>query len=304
MDEKVLDIVEKLKTSQGRSGIGILPILDANEFMGEMRIVKGEEELHNMRQACEISAQGHITAMKKIRPGMSERQVQALLQYEFLNRGAARDGYNAIVASGNAATTLHYNFNDKPCRDGDLLLIDAGAEFNYFSGDITRTFPVNGQFKKAQLEVYNHVLTIQKQMIDMVKPGVPFRQFHETAAELLTDAMLDLGLLSGRRADIISSRQHMKYYPHGLGHYLGMDVHDAGRYVLPNGEPRPIEVGMTFTVEPGLYIPLHDTSAPAEFRGIGVRIEDNVLVTSQGCEIMSKSAPKEVTDLEKIVGKG
>ena len=140
-------------------------------------------------------------------------------------------------------------------------------------------------------------------MIEMVKPGVPFKQFHDTAAELLTDAMLDLGLLSGRRADIISSRQHTKYYPHGLGHYLGMDVHDSGKYYL-NGEPRPIEIGMTFTVEPGLYIPLHDTSAPAEFRGIGVRIEDNVLVTSQGCEIMSKAAPKEVSDLEKIVGKG
>ena len=303
MDESVLSVLENLKRSQGRSGLGLISLHDADELIGEMRLFKSEEELHNLRNACEISAQGHISAMKKIRPGMSERQVQAILDYEFLNRGAARNGYNPIVASGNAATTLHYNFNDQPCRDGDLLLIDAGAEYHYYSGDITRTFPVNGQFKKAQLEVYNHVLRIQKQMIEMVKPGVPFKQFHDTAAELLTDAMLDLGLLSGKKSDMISSGQHRKYYPHGLGHYLGMDVHDSGKYIL-NGEPRPIEPGMTFTVEPGLYIPAHDHSAPVEFRGIGVRIEDNVLVTSTGCEIMSKSAPKEVADLEKIVGKG
>lgn len=302
-DHQVLNVLEGLKRAQGRSGLGLLPIHDADEFLGEMRLFKGEEELHNLRTACEISAQAHLTAMKKIKPGMSERQVQALLYYEFLNRGATREGYNFIVASGNAATTLHYNFNDQTCRDGDLLLIDAGAEYNYFSGDITRTFPVNGQFSKPQLAVYGHVLEIQKKMIEMVKPGVPFRQFHEKAAELLTDAMLDLGLLSGRRTDIISSNQHRKYYPHGLGHYLGMDVHDAGRYVL-NGEPRPIEPGMTFTIEPGLYIPANDSSAPAELRGIGVRIEDNVLVTANGCEVMTKSVPKEVSDLEKVIGRG
>ncbi len=303
MDETVLSIVETLKRSQGRTGQGLMSLHDADEFLGEMRIIKGEEELHNQRQACEISAQGHISAMKKIRPGMTERQVQAILQYEFLNRGSAREGYHSIVASGNAATTLHYNFNDQPCRDGDLLLIDAGTEYNYYTGDITRTFPVNGQFKKAQLEVYNHVLNIQKEMIEMVKPGVPFKQFHDKAAELLTDAMLDLGLLTGKRAEMISSGQHRKYYPHGAGHYLGMDVHDTGKYVV-NGEPRPIEPGMCFTVEPGLYIPAHDQSAPAEYRGIGVRIEDNILVTSTGYENMTKSAPKEVSDLEKIVGKG
>ncbi len=303
MDQKVMGVVESLKYSQGRTGLGLISIHDADEFLGEMRVIKSSEELHNLRMACEISAQGHLSAMKSVRPGMSERQVQALLQYEFMSRGSARDGYYPIVASGNAATTLHYNFNDQPCKDGDLLLIDAGAEYNYYSGDITRTFPVNGKFKKAQLEVYNHVLNIQKQLIEMVKPGVPFRLFHEKAAELLTDAMLDLGLLSGRRADIISAQLHRKYYPHGMGHYLGMDVHDTGRYVVGSkGEPRPIEEGMTFTVEPGLYIPAADTSAPAEYRGIGVRIEDNVLVTSTGCEIMTQSAPKEVDDLERLIG--
>ncbi len=291
MDDTVLSIAESLRRTQGRTGLGLLSIHDADEFLGEMRVIKDEVELHNLRTACEISAQGHISAMQKIRPGMSERQVQAILQYEFLNRGAAREGYNFIVASGNAATTLHYNFNDQPCRDGDLLLIDAGAEFNYYTGDITRTFPVNGQFTKPQSEVYNHVLNVQQKIIDILKPGVPFRQLHEMGTELLTDAMLDLGLLSGRKADIISSGQHRKYYPHGIGHFLGMDVHDSGKYFL-KGEPRPIEAGMTFTVEPGLYIPAHDTSAPAEFRGIGVRIEDNILITANGHEVMTKSAPK------------
>jgi Xaa-Pro aminopeptidase len=307
LDEKVFGVVESLKSHYGRSGLGLVNILDADEFMGQMRVVKGEEEIQNMRMACEISAQGHLSAMKKIRPGMTERQIEAILQYEFLNRGAAREGYTAIVASGNAATTLHYNFNDQPCRDGDLLLIDAGAEFHYYSGDITRTFPVNGRFTKPQLEVYNHVLDVQKKITDMTKPGVPLRKLHEVAAELLTDAMLDLGLLSGKRSDLISANQHRKYYPHGLGHYLGLDVHDAGKYVKSmsaSEELLPLEAGMTFTIEPGLYIPANDTSAPAELRGIGVRIEDDVLVTATGCEVMTKSAPKEVADLEKIVGKG
>jgi Xaa-Pro aminopeptidase len=303
MDSHVLNALEKLKRSQGRTGLGLLPIHDADEFLGEFRLFKSEEEAQNLRMACEITAQAHLMAMKKIRPGLTERQVQAILSYEFLNRGAAREGYNYIVASGNAATTLHYNFNDQPCQDGDLLLIDAGAEYNYFSGDITRTFPVNGRFSRAQLLVYNHVLEIQKKLIEMVKPGVPFRQFHEKAADLLTEAMLDLGLLTGRKADIISSKQHQKYYPHGVGHYLGMDVHDAGRYVL-GAEPRPIEAGMAFTIEPGLYIPAHDTSAPAELRGIGIRIEDDILVTPNGCEIMTHSVPKEVADLENIIGRG
>jgi Xaa-Pro aminopeptidase len=303
MDKKVLAIAEALKQSQSRTGYGMISIHDADNFIGELRLFKGEEELHNLKMACEISAQGHISAMKKIRTGMNERQVQAILQYEFLNRGSAREGYNFIVASGNAGTTLHYNFNDQPCKDGDLLLIDAGAEYNYYTGDITRTFPVNGQFKKAQLEVYEHVLRIQKHMIEMVKPGVAFKTLQDTATELLTDAMLELGLFVGRKSDIISSSQQKKYYPHGIGHYLGMDVHDAGTYMM-KGEPRAIESGMTFTIEPGLYIPAHDQSAPAEYRGIGIRIEDNLVVTAQGCEVMSKSVPKEVSEMEKIIGKG
>lgn len=290
-DQKLLSLVENVKKAQARTGYGLMNILDAHSFLGEMRVVKSEEEIQNIRMACEISAQGHAAVMKQIKPGMNERQVQAILSYEFLNRGAAREGYNYIVASGNSATTLHYNFNDQVCKDGDLLLIDAGAEYNYYTGDITRTFPVNGKMTKPQQEVYSRVLDVQLKLIEMVKPGVPFKTFHDTAADLLTEAMLDLGLLNGRKSDLISGQIHKKYYPHGVGHYLGLDVHDAGKYFI-NDQPRPIEQGMCFTIEPGLYIPANDTSAPQEFRGIGVRIEDNILVTATGCEVMTKSAPK------------
>jgi Xaa-Pro aminopeptidase len=226
--------------------------------------------------------------------------VQALLSHEFYMKGAARPGYSFIIASGASATTLHYNFNDQICRDGDLLLIDAGAEYNYYSGDITRTFPVNGRFSAPQRKVYEGVLKIQKEIIEYVKPGIYFKDMHRMAEEKLTDLMFELGLLNGRKEDAMKANQHRKYYPHGVGHWLGMDVHDSGLYFI-KGEPRPLEPGMCFTVEPGLYIPHDDTSAPAELRGIGVRIEDNVVVTARGCDILTSAVPKEIGEIEALM---
>jgi Xaa-Pro aminopeptidase len=301
-DEKMKACLERVRLMQGRTGYGLLPVLDADTFLGEFRLVKSEQELNNLREACEISAQAHLAAMRFTRPGVTERQVQGVLAHHFFMKGAAREGYNYIVASGNAATTLHYNFNDQKCNDGDLLLIDAGAEYNYYTGDITRTFPVNGKFTDEQARVYQGVLDVQKKIIDYVRPGIVFKDMHDMATSLLTDLMLELGLLSGRKEDIISSLGHKKYYPHGVGHWLGMDVHDAGLYYKKN-VPREIDVNMCFTVEPGLYIPADDTSAPEKYRGIGVRIEDNVRVTSHGCEVMTSSVPKEIADIEKVVGK-
>ncbi len=300
-DAMVLSVLEKLRLSQGRTGYGLLSIHDADTLLGEHRLVKSEYELTHLREACEISAQAHLAAMKFTRPGVSERQVQAVLAHHFLMKGSAREGYNYIVATGNNATTLHYNFNDQTCKDGQLLLIDAGAEYNYFTGDITRTFPVNGKFTDEQAEVYEGVLKVQKEIIAMIKPGVVFKNFHDTATSLLTDLMLELGLLTGRKADIIEANHHRRYYPHGVGHWLGMDVHDAGLY-YKKGEPRTIESNMCFTVEPGLYIPEHDDMAPANYRGIGIRIEDNIRVTDSGCEVMTSSAPKEIAELEKVIG--
>lgn len=302
-DKKIDELLLNVKSMFGRSGYGLMSVKDADTFLGEMRLIKSAYELENQRKACEITAQGHLAAMKFTKPNVNERQVQAVLNYEFYSRGAAREGYNYIIASGNAATTLHYNFNDQNCNSGDLLLIDAGAEYNYYSGDITRTFPVSGNFTKEQAMVYEAVLKIQKEIIHFIKPGIVFRDLHDMATNLLTDLMLELGLFVGRKEDIIKSNEHKKYYPHGLGHWLGMDVHDAGLYMI-NEVPRPITENMVFTVEPGLYLPANDKNVPEKLRGIGIRIEDNIVVTTSGCEVMTSAAPKEISDLEKVIGTG
>lgn len=300
-DTKVKTVMEATRMMFPRTGVGLMSIHDADIFLGEFRLFKSDYEIENLKKACEISAQSHLAAMKFTRPGVTERQVQAVLTHNFYMRGSAREGYNFIVAAGNNATTLHYNFNDQPCRAGELLLIDAGAEYNFFTGDITRTFPISGKFTEPQRKVYEGVLKIQKEIINAVKPGITFAMLHAMGEELLTDLMLELGFFSGRRDDIMKAKQHRTYYPHGIGHWLGMDVHDAGMYYL-RGEPRQIEPRMTFTIEPGLYIPADDKNAPAEYRGIGVRIEDNVLVTPHGNEVMTASAPKEIEELERVVG--
>lgn len=303
MDKKIENVLLNLKTSQGRTGFGILPVHDADEFMGEFRIKKSESDLNNLRRACEISAEAHLDTMKYIKPGMTEREIHGFFIYQMMKRGAAREGYGSIVAGGNNATTLHYVFNDQPLKAGELLLLDAGAEYNYFTGDITRCFPVNGRFNDAQKTIYEGVLHVQKEIIACVKPGVPFQQLQEMGTSLLTDLMLELGLLTGRKDDIIQAGEQKKYYPHGIGHFLGMDVHDAGLYFSKkSNEPRLIEENMTFTIEPGLYIPANDNMAAKEFRGIGVRIEDNIRVTANGYENMTIKAPKEIAELEKIVG--
>ncbi|MCB0370301.1 MAG: Xaa-Pro dipeptidase, partial [Bdellovibrionales bacterium] len=282
------------------TGYGLLSLHDADTFIGEMRLFKSEEELLNLKRACQISAEAHVAAMKFTKPGVSERQIQGHMLNYFYSQNSAREGYGFIVASGNSATTLHYNFNDQICKDGDLLLIDAGAEYNYFTGDITRTFPVNGKFTKAQVDIYQGVLNVQKEIISNLKPGVLFKDLHTQGASLLTDLMLELGLLHGRKEDIIAANAHRKYYPHGIGHWLGMDVHDAGLYYI-KGEPRAIQENMCFTIEPGLYIPESDAQAPAQYRGIGVRIEDNILITSTGNEVMTSDVPKEVSEIESLM---
>ncbi|MCX7977527.1 MAG: aminopeptidase P family protein [Bdellovibrionaceae bacterium] len=303
-DQLVIPALEEARLKHGRTGYGLPPIHDADTLLGELRVIKSPDEIDKLKKAAEIGARAHLAAMRFTRPGVTERQIQAVLYHHFLMAGAAREGYNFIVAAGNSATTLHYNFNDQLCRDGDLVLIDAGAEYLYYTSDITRTFPINGKFTEPQRRVYDGVLHIQKEIIAFIKPGVTFKELHDKASSMLTDLMLDLGLLSGRKEDIISSGQHRKYYPHGVGHWLGMDVHDAGMYYdRKKREPRPLVPDMVFTVEPGLYIPAEDTSAPRELRGIGVRIEDNVAVSTNGCEVLTALAPKEVDELESIIGK-
>ncbi len=302
LDEKMKRALLDQKMGLGRSGLGLLPILDADELLGEFRVIKTDLDLLNHRRACDLTVEAHIETMKYVKPGLNEREVHGHFIYQIMKRGAAREGYNGIVASGASACTLHYVFNDQQLRNGDLLLIDAAGEYNYFTSDITRSYPVNGQFTDAQAEVYEGVLKVQKAVIESVRPGIAFGKFQELATAMLTDVMLELGLLTGRRDDLVAANRQKKYYPHGVGHFLGMDVHDQGQYFNRQNVERQIEPGMVFTVEPGLYIPSDDTEAAEMYRGIGIRIEDNILVTDSGYEVLTKDCPKEVSDLEKIIG--
>ena len=292
--------LEKVRKSFGRSGKGLLPILDYWEQVGEARVIKSEEEIEWMKTAADISVEAHKEAMKFTKPGVTERQVLAVLEYHFKMAGAARPGYNSIVASGSNATTLHYTFNDQRCQEGDLLLIDAGAEYNYYSADITRTFPVSGKYSSVQKEVYDRVLDVQTSTVALARVGASFVQLQNHAVEGLTQAMVDFGLLKGKKEDLIEKKLYRKYYPHNIGHFLGLDVHDLGLYTKGK-EPRPFEPGMVITIEPGLYVPPDDEEAPKEFRGIGIRIEDDILITSGDPNNLTEKVPKAPAQIEDLM---
>jgi Xaa-Pro aminopeptidase len=267
-----------------------------------MRLFKSPEEVEIMRRAAKISAAAHKTVMQHVRPGMNEAEIEALIDYEFRRNGCRRTGYGSIVAGGRNATCLHYVSNNEPLRDGDLLLIDAGGEVDYYTADITRTFPVGRQFSPAQAKVYDLVIQSQLECLAMTKPGVTLPQIHQRACEVLTEGMLSLGLLQGKRDELIKAGAHKRFYPHNTSHYLGMDVHDVGLYRVnaQSEEPRKLEAGMVFTIEPGFYVQPGDRDAPSEYANIGIRIEDNVLITSSGCENLTSDAPKLRTEIEAL----
>ncbi len=293
-----------MKRNKGRSGLGLTTVADPLSLLGELRARKAEEEIQMLRKSCQISSEAHVQIMRATRPGVSERELYGLFLYETMRRGAQREGYAAIVASGHHATALHYKSNDDICNDGELLLVDAGSEYNYLSADITRTFPVNGKFSSVQKAVYDEVLSIQKQMVAAVKPGIGFKELNEKCINLTSESLIKLGLLKKSKDEIIEKRLFVKYYPHGLGHYLGMDVHDVGAYYNSSmTESVKFQPGYVLTIEPGIYIPKDDESAPPEMRGIGIRIEDDVLVTTEGFEVLTHDCPKEVAELEDIIGK-
>lgn len=293
--------IADVKVIHSRSGRGNLPISDSYSLVGEMRVHKSEYELSVMREAAKISCEAHVEVMKWIRPGVNERALQGKFAFEALKRGAQREGYQSILAGGANATTLHYVFNDQPVQDGDLFLIDAGAEVDYYTADITRTYPVNGRFTPVQHRIYQQVLTIQKEVIANVRPGVTKKELQDQAIDGLVSLMLEEKMFTESRQTIIDEQLYRRYYMHGIGHYLGMDVHDAGRSQM-NGEDRPLEPGMVYTIEPGIYIPYDDERVSEELRGIGIRIEDNIVVTESGYENLTISAPKEIKDLEEIIG--
>ena len=286
--------------SRARAGVTAPQrISDVHAPLDEMRLVKDAPEIAAMRRAAVISAGAHVRAMRSARPGATEFAVEAELMHEFRRHGAQAPAYSPIVAGGRNACVLHYVENSAALRDGDLLLIDAGCELDGYAADITRTFPVNGRFSAPQREIYELVLNAQAAAIDEVKPGNRWIAPHDAAVKVLVRGLLDLGLLRGSLDEALESESYKRFYMHRTGHWLGLDVHDVGDYKR-DGQWRTFVPGMTLTVEPGCYIrPSPDV--PAHFANIGVRIEDDVLVTETGCEIMTAAAPKSVAEIEALI---
>jgi Xaa-Pro aminopeptidase len=305
LDQQILNYLSAQRVRRLKTAYPPHTIIDPTIILGEMRLHKTEDEAEMMQTAATIAADAHVLAMKKVKPGMNEGQVEALMEAYMRDRGANGIAYNSIVGGGANATILHYVENNAQLKDGDLILIDAGAEYKGYASDITRTFPVNGKFTKAQREVYDVVLDVQLQCIDYTKTGNTIKARQEFSIELLTEGMVKLGLLKGKTKELIKKRSYMKYYMHGVGHYLGLDVHDAGRYFTDQTakNSRPFAPGMVLTVEPGLYIPPDDKSAPSKYRGIGIRIEDDVLVTKEGNRNLTSKVPKDPDEIEALMQK-
>ena len=305
LDQEILGYLSGQRVRRLKTAYPPHTIMDPTIITGEMRLHKTPEEAEYMQTAGTIAAEAHILAMKKVKPGMNEGQVEALMEAYMKDKGASGVAYNSIIGGGDNATILHYVENNMPLKDGDLILIDAGAEYKGYASDITRTFPVNGRYTPAQREVYDVVLDVQEKCIEYTKTGNTVRGRQEYSIELLTDGMVKLGLLKGKTKDLIKKKAYMKYYMHGVGHYLGLDVHDAGRYFTDQTakNSRPFAPGMVLTVEPGIYVPPDDKDAPAKYRGIGIRIEDDVLVTEDGNRNLTSKVPKNADEIEALMQK-
>ncbi len=288
----------RLVRSQARSGV-VAPRewIDLADKLGEWRLIKDDRELACMRRAADISARAHLRAMKATAPGRYEYAIEAELLHEFRVQGTAGPAYPSIVAGGKNACILHYVDNQDRLRDGDLLLIDAACEWQGYAADITRTFPVNGRFGAAQRDLYQVVLESQRSALDQVRAGKRVNAYHDAAVAVLAQGLVDLGLCLGSVPEVLEAQSYRRFYMHRTGHWLGRDVHDVGSYVDRHGKPRRLEPGMVLTVEPGLYIGVED-DIPAAFRGIGIRIEDDVVVGEKGHEVLTAAVPKTVEEIE------
>lgn len=276
---------------------------DIAHLLHDMRLKKSKQEVAIMADAAKISAAAHTRAMKSCKPGMFEYQLQAEIEHECMMSGSPRPAYSAIVGGGKNACVLHYVENNQKLQDGDLVLIDAGAELEYYASDITRTFPVNGRFSDAQRTIYDLVLKSQYAAIDAVKPGAHWNEPHEAVVQILTEGLLELGLLKGDLKQLIDDEAYKEFFMHKTGHWLGMDVHDVGDYKV-GGEWRVLEPGMALTIEPGIYISPDNTDVDEQWRGIGVRIEDDVVVTKDGCDVLTKDVVKEASEIEALMQGG
>jgi Xaa-Pro aminopeptidase len=295
-DDRLLGAIDKVR---GRQRLGVTApteVVDPGAVLHEMRLRKSPVEIETMRTAARITREAHELAMNRTRPGMHEYEVEALLLDTFRRHGSERPAYGSIVGSGPNACVLHYRKNDRKIDPGELLLIDAGCEYGYYASDVTRTFPVGRAFSREQQAIYELVLHAQVEGIAATRPGATLDEIHKLSVDIITRGLVKLGLLSGEVQTLIDSEAYKRFFMHRTSHWLGMDVHDVGAY-FHAGKPRRLEPGMVLTVEPGIYIAPDDPSVPAEWRGIGVRIEDDVLVTTSAPEVLTEGIPKTVDEV-------
>jgi len=302
LDNKIIREIARMRALNRKPIHPPRTIIDPATIVHELRVIKSPEEIEIMQRAADIAAEAHVEAMKSVRPGMKEYEVEALLEHCFRRHGASGPAYTSIVGAGANATVLHYISNNDELRDGDLLLIDAGAEYRGYASDITRTFPINGRFTKPQREIYQLVLDTQMACVEMVRPGTTHDELKSKSIELLTEGMVRLGLLKGEPKQLIKEKKHEQFYMHGLGHMLGIDVHDVGVYYYDK-ESRALEPGVVMTVEPGLYISPATKDLPEQYLGIGVRIEDDVLCTNRGPRVLTNKVPKQVDEIESLMAR-
>ncbi|OIX97139.1 Xaa-Pro aminopeptidase [Pantoea sp. Ae16] len=298
-DQLLFSALEKLRRGFRQNLSAPASVTDWRPWVHEMRLFKSAEEIEILRQAGKISALAHTRAMQQCRPGMYEYQLEGEIHHEFSRHGARFPSYNTIVGSGENGCILHYTENESAMRDGDLVLIDAGCEFHGYAGDITRTFPVNGRFTPPQREIYDIVLASLHKALSMFRPGVSIHEVNDEVVHIMITGLVDLGILDGNIDELFEAQAHRPFFMHGLGHWLGLDVHDVGDYGTPSRD-RVLEPGMVLTVEPGLYI-APDASVPPQYRGIGVRIEDDIVITATGHENLTDSVVKDPDAIEALM---
>lgn len=302
-DTRVMGWINSIRAKVRAGAIPPGEFLDLDHILHDMRLFKSAAELRLMQRAGEISAEAHCAAMRACKPGMYEYQLEAVIQHHCAMHGATQPAYSPIVGGGANACVLHYIENNKKLKANELVLIDAGCEFEGYAGDITRTFPVSGTFTQEQRALYDIVLQAQLEAIKEVRPGGHWNTPHEVTVRVITQGLIDLGILKGSLEENLEKNAHQDFYMHRAGHWLGMDVHDVGDYKV-HGEWRVLEPGMVMTVEPGIYISPDNSDVEAKWRGIGIRIEDDVAVTKDGNHIMTSAVPKQAEEVEALVGAG
>jgi Xaa-Pro aminopeptidase len=302
-DIKIQKCLDLLRNKNTRTQHYPRTLIDARSLLANLRLIKSPVEIEHLKQAAYISTKGHLALLAKTVPGMYEYELEAILLHEFYRAGARACAYSSIVGGGNNACILHYQKNNEILKEGDLVLVDAGCEWQHYASDITRTFPVSGRFSPAQKSIYELVLSAQIAGINCIKPGVPYTMIQETIVAILSEGLISLGILTASLDEVLTTKAYKKYYMHSSGHWLGLDVHDAGPYEV-SGEPILLTAGMVLTVEPGLYFAPEFTEVPEQFRGIGIRIEDDILVSYNGFVNLTEAIPKTIMDIEQHMNRG